>query len=147
MVGVAKAYMETTPTLDTGKIENQSETSYIYDANDKLITAYTGIENRDWASITEIPKFLQSAVIAIEDVRFEYHTGVDVKRLLGAFLSNLMNDDVQGGSTLTQQLIKNRLLTFDRTYERKIQEQASTLLDESQLNASRLCRFLLLQKA
>ncbi|MBT3318717.1 MAG: penicillin-binding protein [Clostridia bacterium] len=122
LVGVAKAYMETTPTLDTGKIENQSESSYIYDNNDELITAYTGIENRDWASITEIPLDLQNAVIAIEDVRFEYHTGVDVKRLLGAFLSNLMNDDVQGGSTLTQQLIKNRLLTFDRTYERKIQE-------------------------
>ena len=122
LVGVAKAYMETTPTLDTGKIENQSETSYIYDANGSLITAYTGTENRDWANIEEIPIMLQEAVISIEDVRFYYHNGVDVKRLIGAFLSNLMNDDVQGGSTLTQQLIKNRLLSFERTYERKIQE-------------------------
>ena len=122
LIGVAKAYMETTPTLDTGKIENQSETSYIYDTNGNLITAYTGTENRDWASIEEIPLMLQEAVISIEDVRFYYHNGVDVKRLIGAFLSNLMNDDVQGGSTLTQQLIKNRLLSFERTYERKIQE-------------------------
>ena len=122
LVGVAKAYMETTPTLDTGKIENQSETSYIYDTNGSLITAYTGTENRDWANIEEIPLMLQDAVISIEDVRFYYHNGVDVKRLIGAFLSNLMNDDVQGGSTLTQQLIKNRLLSFERTYERKIQE-------------------------
>ena len=122
MIGVAKAYMETTPTLDTGKIENQSESSYIYDANGELITAYTGTENRDWADIEEIPLKLQEAVISIEDVRFYYHNGVDVKRLIGAFLSNLMNDDVQGGSTLTQQLIKNRLLSFERTYERKIQE-------------------------
>ncbi len=122
LIGVAKAYMETTPTLDTGKIENQSETSYIYDASGNLITAYTGTENRDWANIEEIPLMLQEAVISIEDVRFYYHNGVDAKRLIGAFLSNLMNDDVQGGSTLTQQLIKNRLLSFDRTYERKIQE-------------------------
>lgn len=122
LVGVSKAYMETTPTLDTGKIQEQSETSYIYASNGQLITPYTGIENRDWATIDEIPKMLQDAVVAIEDVRFFNHTGVDVKRLIGAFLNNLMNSSVQGGSTLTQQLIKNRLLSFERTYKRKIQE-------------------------
>lgn len=122
LVGVAKAYMETTPTLDTGKIQNQKETSYIYDANDDLITVYTGVENRDWASFEEIPDMLKKAVVAIEDVRFYRHTGVDIKRLLGAFLNNLMNSNVQGGSTLTQQLIKNRLLTFEKSYKRKIQE-------------------------
>ena len=122
LVGVAKAYMETTPTLDTGKIEDQSQTSYIYDCNGKLITAYTGSENRDWATIDEIPKHLQDAVIDIEDVRFRYHSGVDVKRLVGAFVNNLMNSNVQGGSTITQQLIKNRLLSTERTYKRKIQE-------------------------
>ena len=122
LVGIAKAYMETTPTLDTGKIEDQSQTSYIYDCNGNLITAYTGSENRDWATIDEIPKQLQEAVIAIEDVRFEYHNGVDVKRLVGAFINNLMNSSVQGGSTITQQLIKNRLLSTERTYKRKIQE-------------------------
>ena len=122
LVGVAKAYMETTPTLDTGKIEDQSQTSYIYDANGDLITVYTGSENRDWATIEEIPLQLQQAVVAIEDVRFYYHSGVDVKRLVGAFVSNLMNSSVQGGSTITQQLIKNRLLSTERTYKRKIQE-------------------------
>ena len=54
LVGVAKAYMETTPTLDTAEIEDQSESSYIYDCNGELITMYTGAENRDWASIDEI---------------------------------------------------------------------------------------------
>lgn len=121
-VGIAKAYMETTPTLDTEKIEEQAETSYLYDCNGAVITAYSGVENRDWASIEEIPVMLQKAVIAIEDVRFEFHNGVDFKRLLGAFISNLMNSNVQGGSTITQQLIKNKLLTTVRTYKRKIQE-------------------------
>lgn len=122
LVGVAKAYMETTPTLDTGKIEDQSQTSYIYDFNGNLITAYTGTENRDWATIEEIPLQLQEAVVAIEDVRFYFHSGVDVKRLVGAFVNNMMNSSVQGGSTITQQLIKNRLLSTERTYKRKIQE-------------------------
>ena len=122
LVGVSKAYMETTPKLDTGKIEDQSETSYIYDSNGELIALYTGSENRDWANLDEIPKYLQEAVIAIEDIRFKYHSGVDIKRLVGAFINNLMNSNVQGGSTITQQLIKNRLLSTERTYKRKIQE-------------------------
>ncbi len=61
-------------------------------------------------------------MISIEDVRFYYHSGVDIKRLVGAFISNLMNNSVQGGSTLTQQLVKNSLLSTERTYKRKIQE-------------------------
>lgn len=122
VIGVAKAYMDTTPKLNTAQIENQSETSYIYDRNGNLITTYTGTENRDWAPISEIPQMLQDAVVSIEDVRFYLHTGVDIKRLLGAFINNLMNSSVQGGSTITQQLIKNNLLSPERTYKRKIQE-------------------------
>ncbi len=122
VVGVAKGYMETTPKLDTGRIEEQAETSYIYDCNGKLITAYTGVENRDMATIDEMPLMLQNAFKAIEDVRFEYHSGVDIKRLVSSFISNFTNTSVQGGSTITQQLIKNRLLSFERTYKRKIQE-------------------------
>lgn len=122
VAGVASAYLETTPSLDIQKIEDQSLTSYIYDANGELITAYTGIENRDWASIDEIPKLLQQAVIAVEDVRFYNHNGVDLKRLVGAFVNNLTSDSVHGGSTITQQLIKNQLLTSERSYKRKIQE-------------------------
>jgi len=122
VVGIAKAYMETTPKLDTEKIQEQDETSYLYDCNGQKITSYSGSENRDWASLDEIPDMLQKAVISIEDVRFYKHNGVDFKRLFGAFVSNLMNSNVQGGSTITQQLIKNRLLSTERTYKRKIQE-------------------------
>ncbi len=122
LVGIAKAYMETTPTLDTAEIEEQAETSYIYDSSGELITMYTGSENRDWASLDEIPERLREAVIAIEDVRFYYHSGVDIKRLVGVFISNLMNNNIQGGSTITQQLVKNSLLSSERTYKRKIQE-------------------------
>ena len=65
---------------------------------------------------------LQDAVLAIEDIRFYVHKGVDFKRLMGAVINNLKNESVQGASTITQQLIKNTLLTPERSYKRKIQE-------------------------
>jgi penicillin-binding protein 1A len=120
--GVAKAYMETTPKLDVNKIENQAVNSYIYDADDKLITVFTGTENREWASLKDIPMNLQNAFISVEDIRFRYHNGIDIKRIFGVFVSNILNENVQGGSTITQQLIKNRLLSTEQTYKRKIQE-------------------------
>lgn len=138
LIGVAKAYMDTTPTLNTAEIENQAETSYIYDSNGDLITPYTGSENRDWASIDEIPQMLQDAVVSIEDVRFYYHSGVDVKRLAGVFLSNLMNDNVQGGSTITQQLVKISLLSPERTYKRKIQEAYLAMQLESKYTKTKI---------
>ncbi|HHU62962.1 MAG TPA: PBP1A family penicillin-binding protein [Clostridiales bacterium] len=120
--GIGKAYLDSTPELDLEKIENQSEASFIYDANGELLTEYYGYEYRIWASLDEIPEDLQNAFIAIEDVRFRAHNGVDFKRIIGAFISNIKSDSVQGASTITQQLIKNRILTPERSYKRKIQE-------------------------
>lgn len=122
IVGVANAYLETTPDLDTGKIEDQKLTSYIYDQHGNLLATYSGSENRDWAPISEIPENLQNAIIAIEDRRFYEHTGVDFRRLAGAFAANLSSGTVEGGSTITQQLVKNKLLTNERSYKRKLQE-------------------------
>lgn len=122
VVGVANAYLETTPELDTGKIEDQNLTSYIYDQDGNLLMTYSGAENRDWASIDEIPLDLQNAVIAVEDIRFWTHDGIDIRRLAGAFASNLSSSKVEGGSTITQQLIKNKLLSNEKSYKRKLQE-------------------------
>jgi len=130
--GIAKAYIETTPTLNTEKIANQSETTFLYDANGDFLAAYVGAENREWASSDEIPVMLKNAFVSVEDVRFYYHSGIDIKRLVGAALSNFMNESVQGGSTITQQLIKNTILSFDKTYKRKIQEAFLAMQLESE---------------
>ncbi len=122
VIGIAKAYVDTTPTLDVGKIQNQDLTSFIYDSNGELITTFAGMENRVWATVDEIPKNLLNAIVAVEDARFYTHNGVDLKRIVGSFLSNMSSDTSQGGSTLTQQLIKNTMVTNERTYKRKIQE-------------------------
>lgn len=122
LLGVAKAYVDGTPALDLRRIDDQSLTSFIYDRYGNLSTEYRGLEHRIWASLDEIPQVLKDAVIATEDVRFFAHNGIDYKRLLGAFINNLRNESVQGGSTLTQQLIKLTHVGMEQTYRRKLQE-------------------------
>ncbi len=122
VAGIAKGYVETAPSLDLAALDEQAQTSFIYDANGNLITEYKGIENRVMVSIEAMPKYLQHAFVAVEDARFYTHTGVDLKRIVGAFVSNLTSSSTQGGSTITQQLIKNTLLSSEQSYKRKIQE-------------------------
>ncbi len=122
VVGIAKAYVETAPVLDIAKIGDQDQTSFFYDRDGKLITDYKGTENRIVVSISTMPYQLRNAFVAAEDVRFYTHRGVDVKRIIGAFVTNFVSGSQQGGSTITQQLIKNTLLSSEQSYKRKIQE-------------------------
>ncbi len=122
VVGIAKAYVETAPTLNLALLDAQDQTSFIYDAEGNLITDYKGTENRVMVSINQMPTHLQNAFIAVEDARFFTHNGVDIKRIVGAFVANLTSGSNQGGSTITQQLIKNTVLSDELSYKRKIQE-------------------------
>ena len=111
------------PKLSEDKLV-ATTSSKIYDNKNNLI-ADLGAEKRVNASTGEIPIDLVHAIVAIEDHRFFDHRGVDSIRIAGAFLNNLRGAGKQGGSTLTQQLIK---LTYfstssaDQTISRKIQE-------------------------
>ena len=88
-----------------------------------LITASR--ERRRRVSLSLIPKQMVQAVLAIEDRRFYEHPGIDPIRIVGAILTNLKGDKpyLVGGSTLTQQLVKNFFLTQEKSYRRKLQEQ------------------------
>lgn len=122
VLGIAKAYMETAPTLDLALLSEQDKTSFIYDADGNVITDYKGTENRVMVSVTRMPASLQRAFVAVEDARFYTHNGVDLKRIVGSFVQNLVSNTNQGGSTITQQLIKNTVLSSELSYKRKIQE-------------------------
>ncbi|MGI6316631.1 MAG: transglycosylase domain-containing protein [Christensenellales bacterium] len=121
-LGIARAYVATTPELDVTRIEDQSETSLIYDKYGRLLTTYSGMENRIWASYDELPQNLLHAIVSVEDRRFYQHNGIDLKRIVGAFINNFTSGSTHGGSTITQQLIKMKLLTSEQTYKRKLQE-------------------------
>lgn len=143
LMGVAKGYYETTPDLDVDKIETQNLTSFIYDCNGELITAYKGTENRVWAYYDEIPENLVYAFVAVEDARFFTHNGIDIKRIIGAFVSNLQNESTQGGSTITQQLVKTTLLSTEQSYKRKLQEAYLAIELESEYSKEQILEWYL----
>ena len=98
------------------------------------VGAYYGLarEQRDLVSLDEVPAHLVNAILAVEDRRFDSHHGIDPRRILGAMLANLRAGGIrQGGSTLTQQLVKNFFLTHERTLSRKLQEAVMALLVEA----------------
>lgn len=121
--GIFLYQVHKSPALSEKKLV-ATTSSKIYDSENKLI-ADLGSEKRVNAATSDIPTGLVQAIVAIEDHRFFNHRGVDSVRILGAFLNNLRKGNRQGGSTLTQQLIK---LTYfstsnaDQTLARKIQE-------------------------
>lgn len=92
--------------------------------NNVVVQELQGEKNKVWCSINEIPVNMQNAVIAIEDERFYSHYGVDWKRTAGAFLNEVVSvyGTQQGGSTITQQLIKNITGDNQVTIERKFNE-------------------------
>lgn len=105
--------------------------SRIYDKNNNLI-ATIGNERREYVSVEEIPEEVKDAVLSVEDSRFYSHVGVDPKRIAKAFIVNVSaGSSLEGGSTITQQVVKTSLLTSSKTYERKIQEAFLSLKLES----------------
>ena len=119
-------------------------TSIVYVQNDKgeweEYQRLHGDENRIWVGIGKVPKYLKDAFIAIEDERFESHIGVDWKRTLGAvgnFFFEFSNTEF-GGSTITQQLIKNVTMDKGKNATRKFREIVRALLIEKSLNKTQI---------
>ncbi|VKC15965.1 penicillin-binding protein 1A [Streptococcus pneumoniae] len=121
--GVFFYYVSKSPSLSESKLV-ATTSSKIYDNKNQLI-ADLGSERRVNAQANDIPTNLVKAIVSIEDHRFFDHRGIDNIRILGAFLRNLQSNSLQGGSTLTQQLIKLTYFstsTSDQTISRKAQE-------------------------
>jgi penicillin-binding protein 1B len=100
----------------------------------ELVGSYYGPdhEQRELVRVEGVPLHLVDAILAVEDQRFLEHSGIDFRRIVGALWVNLRSGRVrQGGSTLTQQLVKNFFLTPERSLERKLQEAAMALIVEA----------------
>ncbi|APH04640.1 PBP1A family penicillin-binding protein [Bacillus weihaiensis] len=109
------------PPLDEKKLRD-SFSSKLYDMNGDEISEF-GQVKRTYVPYDEIPKVLEEAVLATEDARFYEHNGVDFIRIGGAFVANVQEGfGAEGGSTITQQVIKNSILSHEKTITRKVQE-------------------------
>jgi len=94
----------------------------IYADDGETVIGEFALEKRIPLKYEEIPPVLKNAILAVEDVRFYDHIGIDPIRIMGAAWKNLTTDKVEGGSTLTQQLTKNLFLSKEQTYTRKLNE-------------------------
>ncbi len=97
-------------------------TTTIYDRNGELLYRIYEGKNRSLVKLNTLPSYLIQATIATEDKNFYAHSGVDLRGILRSVVSYLEEGKIQGGSTITQQLIKNTLLTPEQTLQRKIKE-------------------------
>jgi penicillin-binding protein 1A len=98
--------------------------SVVLDRNgERFAEVFEENQRRVWMALADIPEHVQKAFIAAEDRRFYQHKGIDERGLIRAFIGNLaLSGRPQGGSTITQQIVKNLLVGEDLTYERKIRE-------------------------
>ncbi len=114
-------YAKDAPKLDKTSLIDPVA-SVILDMDDEIV-ATLGYEKRDYVDYEDIPKEVEAAVLATEDVRFYKHSGIDPRRLAGAVLANFSRGfGAEGASTLSQQLIKGSFLSQEKTLKRKAQE-------------------------
>jgi 1A family penicillin-binding protein len=113
-----------------GLSQNTSFSTSIYDRNGKLLYEIYVDKNRLPIKLDQLPDHVKEATLAIEDEDFYRHYGFSVRGIARAFYKTFFGRTLQGGSTITQQLVKNALLTPERTLTRKIKEALLTVVTE-----------------
>jgi len=128
------------PDLDELKPLAQPERTQIYDRKNRLIEVLHDEQDRIVVPLERMSEKLQQAVIAAEDARFYEHGGVDDRGILRAALTNMLKGDVtQGGSTITQQLVRNAYPDLrERTLDRKVKEAALAAQLETRLSKQQI---------
>ena len=122
-----------TPLPELGELPQRSLV-YARDGTTLLAALHTE-QNRSPVPLTEVPKHVVDAIVDVEDERFWDHGGVDLRATMRALMSNVSAGDVrEGGSTITQQLVKNALLTPERSVDRKVREAVLSVRMEDELS-------------
>lgn len=131
--------------LSVADLAIKNQNSVVKDINGNTIAVLSGEENREIISITDMSKYLPKAFVAIEDERFYEHYGVDVKRTGAAIFTYILHGGSSsfGGSTITQQVIKNLTNDKDRNWERKVKEWTRAYYIEKDLSKDQILEIYL----
>src|SRR5207244_5872334 len=127
MVGLVTAIASELPSLDPARLQKQEVDGYIYAGNPskRVLAVLRGSQSRILVSSTEISPKMKDGIVAVEDKRFYEHRGVDIHGIVRAVWEDVRNKKVvEGGSTITQQFIKNTYLHNERSIGRKLKEAA-----------------------
>jgi len=126
LAGIVAGCIITTKPLTKDDLTISEFTSYIYDASGNVMCQLKGSDNvnRIWIDIDDVPENFTDAVVSIEDERFYSHNGIDMKRSISAFMGYFIPGmGGHGGSTLTQQVVKNVTGDDENSVPRKVREQ------------------------
>ena len=131
--------------LSKNDLSIKYENSVVKDIDGNVIATLNGEENRQSISIDNMSKYLPTAFVAIEDERFYEHKGVDAKRTLAATYTYIKNKGQSpfGGSTITQQLIKNLTQEKEDTWQRKVREMARAYYVEQEMSKEEILELYL----
>ena len=140
LAGAYIGILESAPNLGAVQELSLDYTSVLYDANGDELDRLDGGENREYATSEQIPQHVKDAFVSIEDERFYEHDGVDYKGFVRATVENISamgdeNSTLQGASTITQQLIKNKIGLKRNSIVTKLQEQHLAIKYEKDLIA------------
>ncbi len=119
------------PSTATIGTTSYPQSTNIYDRNGKLLYTFFANRNQTFIPYNQLPQNLRDATVAIEDRDFYKHGAIDLRGIMRAFVSTVFKKQIQGGSTLTQQLVRASLLTPEQTISRKVKEIILSYLVES----------------
>ena len=144
-VGFGIAALKNVPNIDSSNIEAFAVSSSVYDKNEEFVDKLQSAENREPVELENISPHMIDALLAVEDQRFYKHFGIDPFRIAGAAVANIKQGHIaQGGSTLTQQLVKVSMLDpKDKTLKRKIQEAVIAIKVENDYTKDEILNFYL----
>ena len=131
--------------LDVEDLALEYENSVVLDIDGDTIAVLSGDENREFITISEMADYLPVAFVSIEDERFYEHMGVDIKRTAAATFTYIFNggESSFGGSTITQQVVKNLTKEDERTWKRKVKEMARAYYLEKELSKDQILELYL----
>jgi 1A family penicillin-binding protein len=138
-------YLFSLPNPSRLTTSNVALSTKIYDRHGNLLYKIYRNQNRTWVPLDQIPVYVRQATIAIEDAEFYQHKGFSLRGIIRAAIQNLLNGQLSGGSTITQQLVKNVLLSPEKTLTRKIKEIILSIKVESTFSKDQILEMYLNQ--
>jgi penicillin-binding protein 1A len=130
--------------LDSEQFQDYAVRSQVFASDGSLLATLHGVENREPVPLEQMPDTVVKAVLSVEDAAFYRHGAIDVRGLIRALMQNVQSGGVdQGGSTITQQLVKKALLSDDRVLSRKTKEIALAIRLEQQLSKDQILELYL----
>ena len=150
-LGAVLGFFGNMQSLDIDSIISNSSSQVVYidsKGNERPLTTLSAEQNRIWVDFDDIPQDMKDAFVSIEDERFYSHSGFDMRRTFKAFLVFVKNkltggETTFGGSTITQQLVKNLTQKTERTAARKIQEISRSVNLEKRLSKDKILELYL----